>query len=104
MKQPHRWAAIVAALLMATSLVIAPREGGAAGTTRPIDWVGPPEVGFGDPDIPDYGPQATLRIPAILWSIGMRYGVAFPVSLAPRVPARLARVNHRPADVKHPPR
>ncbi len=96
MKQPHRWAAIVVALLMATTLVIAPREGGAAGTMRPIDWVGPPEVGFGEPDLPPTGSRY-LRCPEVirLLMVGRLLPVSMLLELGAKDPALHVTVTSR---------
>ncbi len=52
MKLPRRAAAVLAAFLMAASLVITPQPGRAVPIKEPIDYV--PTTGEGDPDVP-YG-------------------------------------------------
>ncbi len=53
MKRPHRWAALLTALMMAMTLAITPREGVAGGGPyRPIDTSDPPVNLFGEPDFP----------------------------------------------------
>ncbi len=60
MKRPHRWAALLTALLMAMTLAITPREGVAGGGPyRPIDTSDPPVNLFGEPDIGD-APRAEV--------------------------------------------
>ncbi len=56
MKQPRRWAAWLAALLLAASLAITPREGAASG---PFIFNDPPVVDEGEPDGP---PPAPARV------------------------------------------
>ncbi|MBI5708717.1 MAG: hypothetical protein HZC42_00175 [Candidatus Eisenbacteria bacterium] len=61
MKQSRRWVALVAALMMAASLVATPRVGMGL-PDKPIDSADPPQENFGEPDIPT-APQAALRLP-----------------------------------------
>ncbi len=66
MKQPHRGALILAALLMAASMVLTPRMGGAAWTKPPLKYPDyPPGEQYGDPEIPDGSPRL-VRYPVIL--------------------------------------
>lgn len=63
MKQPRRWVVLVAALMMAASLVATPREGMGGAPGRPIDDAGPPQENFGEPDTPGGSPQMIARAP-----------------------------------------
>lgn len=59
MKQPRRWAAWLAAILIAASLVAMPREGAVAGPF--LD--GNPPINEGEPDGPPNGPAYVIREP-----------------------------------------
>ena len=67
MKQPRRWVALFAALMMAASLVATPRVGMGGVPDRPIDNADPPMMG--DPDIPAGSPQSIVTSPEWLWAL-----------------------------------
>jgi hypothetical protein len=64
-KQPRRWAIVLTALLMAASLVLAPRRG-SAGPAGPELILGDPRptVELGVPEIP---PNARPRVTCRIW-------------------------------------
>ena len=71
MKQPRRWAAWLAAILIAASLVVMPREGAVAGPF--IDNM-PPVIDEGDPDTPYVVTVSSQR--SMILAIG-RISIAF---------------------------
>ena len=103
MKQPRRWAVVLAALLMAASLIFAPREGSAGpaggrsilpGEPRPTPEMGGPEMP------PDPGPLVSCRVwlSSVLLARGLQVDLVVVVE-APKSPSgtRLARCTPRPA-------
>ena len=101
MKDLRRWGVALAALLMAVSLVCAPREGSARSVEPRILPGDPrPTQEMGEPDIPpNTGPLTSYRVwlPSVLLARGIRVDVAMVLGV-PRCPAgtRLARCTLRP--------
>jgi hypothetical protein len=91
MKQPRRWAVLTTALLLAASLVFAPR-GGSAGPARGFMLPGDPQTvpeQLNEPDVPPYSVKH-IQVEAIRVSLTVRLGsLARLVSfvLQPRVEA-----------------
>ena len=87
MKQSRRWAASLAAMMIAASLVATPREGAAAG---PFIDMNPPVIDEGDPDVPGTSVRIanSERTLFLGWLIVARAGQV-PVLL--RVPRDLPR-------------
>ena len=89
MKQPRRWAALLAALLMAASLVFAPREGSAgpvSGRAEPGD--APQGEEMQEPEVPVHpGPNAVDRrfLPLELFARTLRVDLlgVFMIATAP---------------------
>lgn len=80
MKQPRRWVVMLAALLMAASLVFAPREG-SAGPAGPEILPGDPRppVELGVPETPpDAMPMITYRV----WISSVLLARGLPADLA----------------------
>ena len=80
MKRPRRWAVSLAALLMATSLVFAPREGSARPAREQYLPVDPrPMQEMGGPDVPpNVGPLMSFRV----WLSSALLARGFQVDLA----------------------
>ena len=92
MKQSRRWAAWLAAMMIAASLVATPREG--AALTRYIDPLDPPVIDEGDPDEPSAPATVTRIAPVQVGRLqvflipGMPFYVAvqiLPVCQSPRL-------------------
>jgi hypothetical protein len=101
MKQPRRWAVLLTALLMAASLVFAPREGsaGAAGgrTIMPGDPRPTPELGTPETP-PDTAPVLVYRtwLSAALLSRGICVDIKIPAGHLTRSSSpRLVRITLR---------
>ena len=68
MKQPRRWAVLLAALLLGASLIFAPQTG-SAGPAGPMIMPGDPQTlpEIGEPDVPPVGVcRPVFRLPAII--------------------------------------
>jgi hypothetical protein len=85
-KQPRRWVVVLAALLMAASLVLAPREG-SAGSAGPELMLGDPRptVELGGPETPpDPGSLVFRRV--WLWSVLIARGLQVDLTIVVEAP------------------
>ena len=96
MKQPHRGAMLLIALLMAASLVSMPPAGGAAEPKLPmrVPDNGPGDL-YGDPEVPNGGPRA-MRYPVVWDQIPFAIRQALIARILPsvsaiRLPAKVIR-------------
>ncbi len=93
MKRPHRWAALLAALLMAATLAVTPREVRAGGGPyRPIDSSDPPVNMFGEPDVPTGSPRVVTVEPSWRETLVV-VGRLVLLRLAPAVEFRLHSIS-----------
>jgi hypothetical protein len=99
MKQPRRWTALLAVLLMVASLVFAPEASASPvrGMQLPGDPPTLPEIG--EPDVPPSSPRLgpCVQVVVVLQCVG---GVT-PVLIVCRVPANGVRSPHARQATKH---